>query len=581
MDTATALLILANLRDRIETDDAGRFRILGAITRAEIDAFDRLLSMHSANGAQPATEPKHEGTPVESSAAARSSEDQGTISDQDVPRAEVAQVEIDLDLSIFGLPKCDRSVRVCLDFGTAMSKATLVHDDDRDETERIHPLRLGIPGDQEEIDELMLVSSVFIDSDGRVWFGKHAVDRSQLVADGQIARIDNIKRALSEDNLNEPVAKIYNPTSYALTYEDVVVSYLAFFTWAVNGALQSDLKDLDVPRNVERRFAMPCFPRPGALRVTSKLQVLLGQAQILADTFGDGIHYGVPVASIRSAIDQLRMMKLNYGDFVGLSVSEPLGVAGSLLSWRAPHDSLALVIDIGAGTTDFSLYRLHLELNPDGEISRSIAGEIEGTARGITEAGNHLDKILLALILRKSGVDASHPKYGNITYGLERDIRSHKESLFGPLGETTVQLYTGDVISVMLSEFLDEPAVKAFETSLREAMLGVLESAHQDWIAWVRNNPARRLTVVLTGGGATLPMARSLAQEAVDVHGVKISVAPAKSFPDWLRHEYPELEDHYPRMAVSLGGARRHTMQSIGLLRSTGIGPGGFHLDRF
>ena len=178
-------------------------------------------------------------------------------------------------------------------------------------------------------------------------------------------------------------------------------------------------------------------------------------------------------------------------------------------------------------------------------------------------------------------MNANHAKYRNITHALDRDIRLHKESLFGPSGEATVQLYTGDVVSVTLQEFLAEPAVRSFEDSLRSTVVDILESAHSDWINWIQAHPSQRLTVVLTGGGATLPMVRSLSQGTVTAHGVTVPVAAAKAFPDWLRKDYPDLEEQYPRMAVSLGGARRNTISSMGVLRATGIGRGGFELERF
>ena len=208
------------------------------------------------------------------------------------------------------------------------------------------------------------------------------------------------------------------------------------------------------------------------------------------------------------------------------------------------------------------------------------AGEVEGTARGITEAGNHLDKILIGLILRKSGVNTSHSKYRNITHAIERDIRFHKEALFGPAAEASLTLYTGEPVDISLEEFLAEPAVQLFEKSLRSTMVEILESAHPDWVNWVGVNPSRRLAIVLTGGGATLPMAKKLAIGTVTAHGITIPVAAAKAYPDWLREDYPDLEGHYPRVAVSLGGARKNTIHSLGVLNSTGIGNADFTLER-
>lgn len=582
MEITTAKIILANLRERIEVDGDGKFRLLGTITQMELDALNFFLSQQPTERHPAPAQPTIPYADTERAKTLAS--DEASMPAEPLQSTSASEVIVDdavmLDLSTLSLPESDPNYRVCMDFGTAMSKATFVHDNEDDGMEDIQVLKLGIPGNQEQIDEMMLVSSVFIDTDGALWFGQRAVEQAQFAPEGNNSRMDNIKRALSEENLNEPVSSTFNPTSHRLTYEDIVLAYLTFFTWTINFALFNDIEGPVVARNFKRRFAMPCFPRPNALKVADKLRVMLGEAQILADTFGDDIHNGLPLDNFLSALRKLRSEKRSYS-FIEGSVTEPLGVAGSLLSWQSSQDSLALVVDIGAGTSDFSLYRLNVVVNDDGEIVKSAAGEVEGTARGITEAGNHLDKILMALVLKKSGVDASHPKYRNITHALERDIRFHKESLFGPSAEAAITLYTGDPVDVSLEEFLAQPAVKSFEDSLRTTLIDILESAHPDWINWVRANPSRHLTVVLAGGGASLPMVKSLAQGTVTAHGVTIPVAAARSFPDWLRDDYPDLEEHYPRVAVSLGGARRNTITSMGVLKATGISVGGYQLDRF
>ena len=573
MEITSAKIILANLRERIETGGDGKYRLPGIVTQKELDALEFVIS-----GQLDAPTPVSAQPPVKSQTEQAKSPTPAVPATLEPEAAAEPDEAVTLDLSTLSLTESDSAFRVCMDFGTAMSKATFVHDGEDDEMEEIQVLKLGIPGDQENIDELMLVSSAFIDANGLLWFGQHAVEQALYAPEGSNSRIDNIKRALSEDNLGGAVSTTYNPTSHQLTYEDIVLAYLAFFTWTINCALLNDVDGHEIPGNFKRRFAMPCFPRANARKVEGKLKVLLGEAQILADTFKEDIHQGLPLSRFLSALNQLRAEKRNY-PFIEFSVTEPLGVAGSLLSWQTSQDSLALVVDIGAGTSDFSLYRLNVAVNDDG--IKSTAGEVDGTARGLEQAGNQLDRILLGLILRKSGVDGSHPKYRNITHALERDIRFHKEALFSPAAEASLTLYTGDAVDISLDEFLVEPAVRLFENSLRTTLTQILESAHPDWINWVRANPSRNLTIVLTGGGATLPMAKKLAEGTVTAHGVTIPVAAAKSFPEWLREDYPDLEDHYPRVAVSLGGARKNTLHSMGVLKATGIGGGGYQLDRF
>lgn len=574
MDIITAKIILANLRERIEISADGKYRLPGIITNKELDVLDFFISGQLGEFADALQPTFSDAIPTNVSKEIQ-------IFVEDFGKTTFPAEKIPLNISTLELPESDASYRVCLDFGTAMSKASFVYDNEDTGVEEIHVLKLGTPGDQEEIDEVMLVSSVFIDVDGLLWFGQHAIERAQLAPEGSNSRLDNIKRALSEGNMDEPVDTTYNPTEFRLTYEDVVLAYLAFFTWTVNDAIKNDITEPKVASNFKRRFAMPCFPKANARIVDGKLKTLLGEAQILADTFQEKIHQGLPLKDFLSALTQLRAIKRNYL-FVEGSVTEPLGVAGSLLSWRSSQDSLALVVDVGAGTSDFSLYRLKVTMDEEGEIdkTKTTAGEVEGTARGVLEAGNHLDKILMAYILQKSGVDGSHPKYVNITHALERGIRDYKESLFNG-GSVLISLYSGEAVEIRLEEFLELEAVKSFEDSLRKTMIDILRSANRDWIDWILSDATRCLTIVLTGGGASLPMVKALANGRIEVHGSAIPVAAAKSFPNWLSTDFPDLEDHYSRVAVSLGGARQNTFRSLGMLTSTGNGLGGFTLGGF
>lgn len=579
MNSTTAKVLLANLRERIEIGTDGKFRLSGILTQKELDALDFFIADHDSTAALPSVVA---APSPQAPAAFKESPIEPVEAEHPTPKVEPEtspepEPDITLDLSSVELPDSSTDHRVCLDFGTAMSKATFVHDDD--DIEDIRVLKLGIPGDQEQIDENMLVSSVFIDANGLLWFGQKAVEQSVAVTEGEHARMDNIKRALSEGNLDEPLDAKFNPTRQRLTYEDIVLAYLSFFTWTINNALQVEESDIAIASNVHRRFAMPCFPRANARVVEAKLKVLLGEAQILADTFGHTIHQGLPLPHFLAALQQLRAEPRSY-PFIEGSVTEPLGVAGSLLSWKTKHDSLTLVVDIGAGTSDFSLYRLHVADGPDGRI-RASAGEVDGTARGITEAGNHLDKILMAYILKRSGVNASHPRYINITHALERDIRQHKEELF-TTGAVVVVLYTNETVEISLADFMALDAVKAFEQSLRATLETILNDADREWIEWVRINPTRLLTIVLTGGGATLPMVKKLAEGTVTAHGITIRVAAAKSFPNWLQEDYPDLEEAYPRIAVSLGGARKNIIRPMSSpLTTTASGIGGHTLSRF
>ena len=103
--------------------------------------------------------------------------------------------------------------------------------------------------------------------------------------------------------------------------------------------------------------------------------------------------------------------------------------------------------------------------------------------------------------------------------------------------------------------------MKKFQIALDDKIREILESINKDWIDLIGTPKIPYLTVALTGGGASLPMAQALVNRKMDVQGKTIRVVPAKEFPSWLEDEHDDLRQDYPRIAVSLGGARKKLIQ--------------------
>jgi molecular chaperone HscA len=549
-----------NLLERAVRGPDGHRRLEGVVTAREVAALEWLVASYADRGM---------GAPSSTTLIvdhARGSEQPRTAETGEVHGTVVAlQPARVLVLSSLDDVPNEALGRLCIDFGTAMSKATLVRDGDGDD-EEIHVLELGVPGAQQEVSQTMLVSSVYIDNEGKLWFGQAAVARSLLEGgDGSRQRLDNIKRRLSEDGLGDKVERQFNPLrdEVDITYGDMVLAYLAFLTWAVGECLTG----LGQPLNLPRRYAMPCFEGPKAREARQCLERYLGEAQVIADTYSSNMQNGIPLKEFVEVVASLRSSPRKYPFVLG-GLTEPLGVAGSLISWRRRIDMLAMVIDIGAGTSDLSLYRVLVD--PDREQNEAI--EIPGAARGITEAGNYLDRVLIECILKKAGITSQHPGWISQRGRLELRIRDYKETLFND-GSVIVTLSndgTEDDVIIELDEFCALGAVEQFSRSLREAMRQALEDVNPTWINWIKSNPQRYLTVALTGGGAKLPMARELASGSITVRGEPIRVEPALSFPSWLEEQYIDLEEDYPRIAVSLGGARKTLIQLQGQATVTG-----------
>jgi hypothetical protein len=540
MNSFEASIILRNLLDRVVTYEDGRMEMTGRLTDSEMKALQYALFSISNN-------PSDINEEIPNPKEEKDSEPKPTI---------------EIDCAVLSLDPPSDDIRLCFDFGTAMSKVTMVRDYPKDGSEEIHVLDLGIPGDQEQISENMLVSSVYVDNNGLLWFGQNAVSRSLSESvDGNRRRLDNIKRWLSEDGFDETVSKYFNPTGINISYGDMIQAYLMFLTWTVNHCVE----ELDFPLNTNRRFAMPVFEGAKKRETIHRLRKMLGDAQILADTFYSDLQNGIPLQAFVDAQKSLNNMNNKYS-FVTDDITEPLGVAGSLLSWKKSINSLVLIIDIGAGTSDFSMFKISVD--PDTGVSASV--EVADSSRCITEAGNFLDSLLNGYILKKAGITHEHPLYLNITGALSLTIRDNKEALFND-DFVSVSLFNNETVEVEKDEFLDLPSVRQFENVLKETMQSILESIDNSWLSsapvW---SGLPTLTVALTGGGAELPMVKSLANGELEIKDNKIRLQESLRFPSWFEEEgYEDLEESYPRIAVALGGARRNVIPHGGSAAET------------
>ena len=61
---------------------------------------------------------------------------------------------------------------------------------------------------------------------------------------------------------------------------------------------------------------------------------------------------------------------------------------------------------------------------------QGVAFEFKDSSRVLTEAGNHLDRILIELIIRKSGITSDNPIWVNVRGELQLRILDFKETLF-------------------------------------------------------------------------------------------------------------------------------------------------------
>jgi molecular chaperone HscA len=516
-------ILLENLLDRLQPLTGGEgFQLSGILTPREAEAIRTAASLLS--------------------------DVDGTGSRKIAEAVNAPTAPVNLDCSALDLDSPASGRQMCVDFGTAMSKAALIIDGiGGTANATIEILQLGVAGQQQEVSETMLISSVYITNEGRLLFGLAAVEASRAEgANGTRARVDNIKRYFSEGGLDSEVAENFNPTSISVTGRNLVLAYLAFFAHTINVCLA----ELGVEKNIERRYAMPCFPEPRSTEVSQLLKEMLGQAQVLADTFGHRFLEGIPLADFMAAVNSLPEAAKRW-KMITDHLTEPLGVANVMFDENANINGIMLVIDVGAGTSDMSLYRLKKDAGEDA----GVAYEAPGAARGIEQAGNYLDRLLRGYLLQKAGIGSDDARYRSAAGIIDLTVREIKENLFVQ-GRVFVPLLDGISVEVLREEFCDLAPVREFSAALQRSMQDMLEQVPEDWMAVAEAK--RAIRVVCTGGGATLPMVLSLATGEMTIQGHTFQRVSLDNFPTWMTPKHELLRGEFPRTAVSLGGARKH-----------------------
>lgn len=228
MDKKTAAILLYSLLERIERDN-----VIGTVSSLERQALQLALRALDADGeiaqlSEPTSKPSGYVPATESVGQNLPSADNSnptSLHDVHSTAIPVALPKVELDLSSIEREEVtDPNVLMCIDFGTAMSKAfaTVLPAQYLD-------LELGAEAGGHGY---TLPSSVFIGDNGKAYFGFEAIEMSQDLVDSGRERLDSIKGWLSlrrEGNLDGEgcvLQKAMNPTHVRLTQGDLFA-----FTW--------------------------------------------------------------------------------------------------------------------------------------------------------------------------------------------------------------------------------------------------------------------------------------------------------------------------------------------------------------
>lgn len=428
---------------------------------------------------------------------------------------------------------------LCLDFGTARSKAFAT-------TQTGRSVELGLGKRAGEDQAVFAVSStVWIEEEGIIFAGPSAVSRSRRVG-VKHRPFGSLKQELSQGDMSNPpdrtrVPADMNPSSVPLTFGHMITFYLAYLTDLAETELAE--RGDGLTRYVPRRFALPSWSAERLKWGEELLRRYLARAQIVADVFHGRWREGIDAAEAKAVLDAAA--SLADADLplhlILEGVQEPVAAGASRLRADGQR-GLVMIVDVGAGTTDFALFVAVENERTDGVR----AFQIRNGVRTLRQAGDTLDSLLRQMMVERMGIRAEDPEYRRVHAELLRTIRDDKEALF----KTGLVRFNDGTANITRDEFVASDGARRFAVSLRSAFNDTLQDVDASFITGLADGG---LKVVLTGGGATLPMVQDLAVGTTHLHGQVMKHTQAPLVPEAFQGSAFETE--YPELAVSIGGA--------------------------
>lgn len=510
VDRVVAKALVKSLLQRFSADGSGNYKLNETISADEFNAIALLVGAEIVTDTKP-KQPTHRfGAPA-------------IISSND------------LELTCLDAGKGEGDI-LAIDFGTAFSKAALWRKN-ADE-----PSPLDLLGQVSDRHFTMLESSVYI-TDGTLHFGPRAESVFRQENDPTRSLFSSPKQELSilaGSYLDQNAPVEVDPTS-TLKKSDLLTLYLSYLTAATSSALEQ----AKVDRHTIRRYAMPVWEGDKLKTVSRVLRRQLVDAQILADSVPmDAWARGLSVADAERLLRKLRETvsdgQRDGADFIEGHVLEAAAAAaaiGEKLSNRRP---VAMVMDVGAGTTDVGVYAFALPKNQKFKIF-----PFQGARGACRYAGNDLDSQLIQFIKERVGFDESSQDGKRMLTALYRDVREFKATMFS-VGFADIEVLDGRRFE--RDEFVASKQASAFKSELKRKITGYLDEVGAE-----RMRSPDGLHGVITGGGANASIFREIFDEPFKLADGDVKFAPLDVEPAWVPDYQPDIRPVFPQLAVSVG----------------------------
>lgn len=432
--------------------------------------------------------------------------------------------------------------RICIDFGTAASKAALSIAGARGlgALDHIHPLHIGAAAGEQN--PLIAPSALLFDK-GRILFGSAALEGANA---SEVEPLQSFKTFLGARDLEEALSfRLRRSVDAAggFTQRDALVLYTAYLMRLCERALALDPAVPAEGFSSPRRYAYPNW-RPGAL-ANGILSRIFDIAQGVNEHLGErllaneGVSFEEARAALRAAYASPRDGRIEAGVFEALAAAE----CHFALSDDMPD--FVVVFDMGAGTTDMTAFECL------GEGASRVMKEIAQARQTSALACDEVDKIIVARMSAKAKGEKRRGARKQFWRRLSTRARRLKEALFRD-GQCEA-VYEGQKITLKLAEFMHDRNFIAFYSALSDTYRGFLTEIG------IRAAAAGKdaIGIVLAGGGSSLPFVQNMAQKTRPKVSRIRRVLVQPVVPSWVyeHHSARALAPIFPQLAIAIGGA--------------------------
>jgi len=442
-----------------------------------------------------------------------------------------------------GLADVGANPRVCLDFGTSFSKAGVFLGAHAGGEACLAPLRLGAVSGA---DHAYLTPTALFLEHGRVHCGPKALMRARASVRAKRDPMMSFKMVLSARDVEGTLALKLSPTvdpTRTLTYRDALVLYFAYLDQLLRAAIRIDEHLPSGLTEAPLRVTSPLWRREHEAEQT--LSRLFHDAEVVSAALGsqlimpEGASVDDAMAAVKAGEGAPRR-----GRFAGL-VSEVQSVAAAYAKFARPKSDYLLVLDIGAGTTDISAFRVR------AFNSGPVLEEIRAARRCCAIAGDEIDDAVIHQMLRRSRASSPEAK-ARVWRALRLSARELKHDLI-ERGKCTLA-DDGQKIGMSQDALLKDPSFKDF----CRALVPVLTQS-MNAVADEVGDRGGTILVCIAGGGAHLPIVDGIIAEATKKWRGKAKVITERFSIGLARNSiargHDQFDKSFSQIVIALGGA--------------------------